>query len=162
MLKSEKSKRKISVERTSEEIMHDKIIYKIGQNKYEFPLLAKDAEYRGRRMHPRYVDIIREVRYSLDRLVNISWLSVHREILDEEFHSKRMPVLHISLHSPCMTSRFYVDIMDQLLSYISTIDGVKFTLPSKIKEGGEPKPGSSVGPYIRGINKTLIRSVLRR
>ncbi len=83
-LKSQKKRRIITVTRSSEEMTFDKIKYKIGRNTFEFPLMPRDMEYRPRRIHPRYIEIISDVRKALAKIVNVSWLSVTREIIANE------------------------------------------------------------------------------
>lgn len=84
-LKNHKRTRRISVTRMPEALPYERVIFKIGQHPIELPLLPRDIEYRKGRMHPKYSDAINEVHKSLTQLVNISWLSVHREILEDEY-----------------------------------------------------------------------------
>lgn len=82
-LKDHRRKRKITITKTPE-IPYDKLHIKIGSNTFFIPLIYKEPEYR-RRIHPKYIEEINSLKASLDELVNISWLSVHRELLEDEY-----------------------------------------------------------------------------
>lgn len=83
-LKNEKKTRKISIVRTPD-ITYDKLLFKIGKHTNELPLVSREIEYRRKGIHPKYIDAINDVRNSLTKLVSISWLSVHRELLEDEY-----------------------------------------------------------------------------
>lgn len=77
-----------------------------------------------------------------------------------EFLGAGMPVLHIVLHSPSMTSDFYAGIFDKMLGYVSGMRDVEFTSPEKITAFEGPVPKASAMKYLPGINTTLIRSAI--
>jgi predicted ATPase len=83
-LKNKKRTKKISIHRIPD-VTYDRLNFKIGRRPIELPLIPREIELRRRRIHPKYVDAINEVRDSLAKIVNISWLSVHREILEDEY-----------------------------------------------------------------------------
>jgi len=85
ILKSDTRIRKLSITRKHEAFTYDKVTYKIGRNVFRLPLITKDIDYRRRRLSASFTDTINEVRDCLSKLVNISWLSVHRELLEDEY-----------------------------------------------------------------------------
>jgi ABC-type lipoprotein export system ATPase subunit len=83
-LKNDKKRRKISIIRTRD-VTYDKLLFKIGTEHHELLLLPREIEYRRKGIHPKYIDAINQVRSSLIKIINISWLSVHRELLEDEY-----------------------------------------------------------------------------
>ena len=63
----------------------DILRYRISRNNIELPLIPEELSYKRRRVYPEFFDAISEIQSQLRRLVNISWISVHREILDDEW-----------------------------------------------------------------------------
>jgi len=82
---SHKKPRKMTVEKLTEDITFDKIKFKIGRRLFYLPLLPKDSDFRRRRMPSKFIEQYSELREAVAKLVNISWLSVHRELLEEEY-----------------------------------------------------------------------------
>src|SRR6266480_5082001 len=87
-LKKGNSYKTITATKTQTDIYYGDIKYKIGKNVYELPLLPKDLENR-RRVPSRIIEKIDYVRNIMKGLVNVSWLSVHRELLEEEEYRER-------------------------------------------------------------------------
>jgi len=83
-LLSPKKTRKVTVEKLTGDIAFDKIRFKIGRRSFSLPFLPKDFEFRRRRMPSKFIEEYSELREAVAELVNISWLSVHRELFEEE------------------------------------------------------------------------------
>lgn len=73
--------RKIKVSREEEIYPFEMLKYKIGNRVFRIPIIL--GEYGYKRVHPKYIDTLKELNSVMDELVNVSWLSVHREILTE-------------------------------------------------------------------------------
>ena len=85
LLKNRSRTRKIRITRIPETLAYDRLNFRIGRHSFQLPLLPKEMEYRRIKLHPKHVDAINAVHESLGRLVKISWLSVHRELLEDEY-----------------------------------------------------------------------------
>ena len=82
-LKNKRKRRKLVI--TKEPFMpYDRLTVKIGNRTFTLFLIPKEPDYR-RRIHPRYAEELSSLKESLNDLVNISWLSVQRELLEEEY-----------------------------------------------------------------------------
>lgn len=81
----------------------------------------------------------------------------------EEYYLQQLPLFHIILHSPYMESEYYHNILIQLLEFISKHQDIEYALPSQI-EGHDLKiqPRTNILPYIKWINKDIIKYVLKR
>lgn len=86
-LKSGKKNRKIEVEKIAHDLQYKLISFKIGTRKHNFPLVpTRDLKYFSRnngRFHPKFFSEIREAKTSISRLINVSYLSVNRDITNE-------------------------------------------------------------------------------
>lgn len=82
-LKDGSSSRKIIVTSLPSDSAYDFVKYKIGRQVYEIPLVSHEFEMR-RRLHSRYVVSIQKIRKKLDDLVEVSWLSVHRQLIQDD------------------------------------------------------------------------------
>lgn len=80
---SGKSVRTINIKKLPTESVFDKVQYKISKEIIEIPLIPREVEYK-RRVPSRHLENIRELREKLSNLVETSWLSVHREIINED------------------------------------------------------------------------------
>jgi predicted ATP-dependent endonuclease of OLD family len=105
--------RKIVISRKPD-ISFDKIKYKIGLHSIEIPLITKELEYRRRQINPQSLEKINNIRDLLNKLVNVSWISVHREILEDEY---REPRLRRSSNDKNPVDRRIEDITKRLTSY---------------------------------------------
>lgn len=93
-LKNRSKTKKIRITRIPEELTYDKLNFRIGRHSFLLPLLPKETDYRRTHLHPKYLDAINAVHNILGDLINISWLSVHRELLEDEYrdpYSRRTP-----------------------------------------------------------------------
>lgn len=85
-LKNQNKTRKIKITRIPEAALtYDRLNFRIGRYSFQLPLLPKETDYRRTHLHPKYIDAINKVHDALSRLINISWLSVHRELLEDEY-----------------------------------------------------------------------------
>lgn len=87
ILKYKNSRKTITATKTQTDIYYGDIKYKIGKKMYELPLLPKDLENR-RRVTSRVIEQIVYVRNIMKDIVNVSWLSVHRELLEEDYRER--------------------------------------------------------------------------
>lgn len=85
LLKHRSKTRRIRITRIPETLAYDRLSFRIGRSSYSLPLFPKEMDHRRTRLHPRYLDAINEVQDCLSQLIGISWLSVHRELLDDEY-----------------------------------------------------------------------------
>jgi len=81
--------RSIMVSRITSEMYMEMVRFQIGTKAYKLPLVPRDVEYR-RRITSRFLEDIQKVRKEMATLVETSWLSVHREILQEEDYEFHM------------------------------------------------------------------------
>ncbi len=86
--------------------------------------------------------------------VGLSWL----EACFSEYYMQEMPLFHICLHSPCMTDPFFLKVMDKFLRFIARHKNINFRLASEIHEYAQINPSTNIIPYLRGINRNIIRS----
>jgi len=75
----------------------------------------------------------------------------------EEYYSQNIPVLHVSLHSPAMTSRYYLAVLEELFAFISRHKNVEYGLPT-----GEScsQPKTNYLPYLRRMNRSTTRTTV--
>lgn len=83
-LADKKKTRKISVQKIAENLEFRLIKYKIGRNTYEVPMLDRQYKYKPSRLHPKALRALRAIKDSLNDLYNISYLSVHRDVIDDD------------------------------------------------------------------------------
>jgi predicted ATPase len=78
-----KKTKKILVSKLSKDFEYRALEYKISTSKYELPILSeRDLHYsrqRTGRLHPKFYRAIEEIKEKLANLINLSYLSVHRE-----------------------------------------------------------------------------------
>jgi predicted ATP-dependent endonuclease of OLD family len=86
---SGKSLRTIKIAKSPTDGVFDQIEYRISREVFKVPLVPRDVEYR-RRIPPRHIEKIRELRTKLADLAETSWLSVHRELLEEDGYETHM------------------------------------------------------------------------
>ena len=75
--------KKILVSKLAKDFEYSTLEYKISTSKYELPILSeRDLQYsrhKTGRLHPKFYRAIEEIKEKLANLINISYLSVHRE-----------------------------------------------------------------------------------
>ena len=74
-------KRKIKVIREKKIYPFEFLKYKIANRVFELPIVS--SEYGYKRVNPQYNETLKELKSTMGELVNVSWLSVHRDILSE-------------------------------------------------------------------------------
>jgi len=82
-LKNKRKSRNIVITKTPL-MPYDRLTVKIGKRTFELALIPKEPDYR-RHIHPKYADELNSLKESLNELVNISWLSIQRELLGDEY-----------------------------------------------------------------------------
>lgn len=85
--------------------------------------------------------------------VGLSWLKA----CFSEYYRQEMPLFHICLHSPCMTNDYFVEAVDELLGFIAQHRNVNFRFASQINEYAPVSPSTQVIPYLRGVNRNIIK-----
>lgn len=92
-LKTGKKKRKIEVEKLGDNLMYKEIHYKIGAKKYSLPIIPeRELKYLGKRsgrINPRFYREVQEIRGTLKKLINVSYLSVSRDNTNEFRENRR-------------------------------------------------------------------------
>lgn len=83
-----KSRKKITLTKIESDFIYDLLVYKIGNKKFKLPLIPKGMDIR-RRLHSRHLAEINELKEKFDSIIDISWLSVHRETTPEERYSSK-------------------------------------------------------------------------
>lgn len=85
-----KSNRKITVEKTTEDekTTFSFIKYKIGKQTFLAPIGDPDDDFRIHRLPSRLRQIIDSLKNTLSDLIEISWLSVHRGVEDNEYYDR--------------------------------------------------------------------------
>lgn len=82
-LKDKNKRRKIELQKVSEELEYKRIEYRIGTTKFNLPFLPeRDVRFLNKnngRIHPRITQEIFLIKKSLKELIDISYLSVHRD-----------------------------------------------------------------------------------
>lgn len=76
------TRRTIRIKKELSENFFDNIEYRISGEKFSVPILPRASDYR-RRIAPRHLDTILRLKKKLFEISETSWLSVHRELLDE-------------------------------------------------------------------------------
>ncbi len=76
-------KRKIEVTKIASDLRYKELQYQIGTTKNRLPILPdQDLKYIGRRsgrMHPKFYREIQDIKSKMKKLINVSYLSVHRD-----------------------------------------------------------------------------------
>jgi len=92
----------------------DRLDFHIGRHPFSLPLLPKEADYRTRRVPPKYIEELNLLKKTLYEIVNISWLSVHRELLEDEY---REPIQRRTAYSKNPVDRRIEDLTRRFTSY---------------------------------------------
>lgn len=88
-LLTDSSTRTVSITREPSKSFYDLVKYKISRKKFTFPLFPSEVDYR-RRLKAEYLSDYQEARSEMASLVNTSWLSVGREILEDDDWDPRL------------------------------------------------------------------------
>lgn len=78
-----------------------------------------------------------------------------------EYHSQNLPVFHICFHSPSMTSKYYIDVFDKFLKFISGHKNVEFSFASGL-QACDAVGRKKIYPYLRRINRNILAYALFR
>lgn len=91
-LKNGRQRKKIRVVKIDDNLEYKSLSFQIGEKKFDLPFLDKFfPTSRPGRVHPRALAAIEEIRTEIDSLYRISYLSVHRELLDEVDDESHLP-----------------------------------------------------------------------
>lgn len=130
-LESNKSKRKIKVIKHLSEIDNNGIEYKIGSKKFVIPLLREYDLRNQHRFHPKIRNEIKSMKEELSGILNICWLSVHREIQnleDPEYVGTR------EIKAKNTIDQRLSDLMRRLTVYQLQLESESSKLSSKFRE----------------------------
>jgi predicted ATPase len=98
-LKNGNKSRKVEVEKLADNLQYKEIIYKIGAKKHNLPIIpTRELKYihkRNGRLHPRFYREIQEIKLTLSKLINVSYLSVNRDLTDEYKENRREEISNI-------------------------------------------------------------------
>lgn len=98
-LKEGNKKRKIEVEKLAENLQYKEIIYKVGTRKHVLPIIPiREVKYinkRTGRIPSRFFREMQEIKVSLANLINVSYLSVTRDLNDEFKENRSEDVYNI-------------------------------------------------------------------
>lgn len=70
----------IHIKRSVGQQQFDMLSYLIQGKEYKFPFLPNEFEYRKSGIHPKYFQMVKDLRKNLQDSIQVSWVSVHREI----------------------------------------------------------------------------------
>jgi peptidoglycan/xylan/chitin deacetylase (PgdA/CDA1 family) len=90
-------------------------------------------------------------------VVGLSWLKA----CFKEYYRQDLPLFHICLHSPCMTDSYFVDAMDEFISFISGHDEIDFRFASEIQRYREILPKTQIVPYLKSKDTRIFKSFLQ-
>ncbi|MDT8391634.1 MAG: AAA family ATPase [Lentisphaeria bacterium] len=110
-----KKSRTVTVTRITSDLYFETVNFKISRKTYRLPLVPRDVEYR-RRITSRFLEDIRAVRKQMSSMIRTSWLSVHREILQEEDYEYHMRGRRVEKVLNPVDSRL-ADLMERLTAY---------------------------------------------
>jgi len=82
-LKHGSKRRHITITRQPRDSVYDFVKYKIGRRVYQIPLIPSEQDLR-RRFHPRHVKELDTIKEKMTSIVEVSWLSVHRNLIQNE------------------------------------------------------------------------------
>ncbi len=93
-LKDGKRRRKIEVTKIANDLQYKELQYQIGSKKFKLPVIPeRELKYvtkRSGRIHPKFYRDVQEIKLILNKLVNVSYLSVNRDnIVREDFRDIR-------------------------------------------------------------------------
>ena len=84
VLESDNTTRKLSVKKILNDDNYIGLEYKVGTKKYSIPFIREFEIRNPNRIHPKFRNEIKTLREELSFYINICWLSVHREIFNQE------------------------------------------------------------------------------
>lgn len=82
-LSNKNKTRKITIQREEAEFPFEKLVYSISGKKYTLPIYTRAYDTPRRRHYSRYIEELEEIRTEMNKLVQLSWLSVYREMEDD-------------------------------------------------------------------------------
>ncbi len=115
-LKKGNSHKTISATKTQTDIYYGTVKYRIGNKTYDLPLLPRDLENR-RRVHSRVIEEITLVKRLIGNLTNVSWLSVHRELFEEDDYRERFSSNNNNNKMSNHIDRRVINLMNRLTAY---------------------------------------------
>jgi predicted ATP-dependent endonuclease of OLD family len=84
ILKQKSSTRRVTITRIpKKDSVYDFVRYKISHNSFELPLMTSELDMR-RRFNSKYIVNLESIKKLLASLVDVSWLSVHRQNIQDE------------------------------------------------------------------------------
>ncbi len=81
--------------------------------------------------------------------VGISWMKA----CFLEYYKQDANLFHICLHSPSMTSKYFIDAMEDFFIYISSFNNINFKYVCDVNEYENKKYRPNIIPYFFAINK---------
>ena len=75
--------RSIVVTKSQTESVYDFVKIKISRESFKLPLVPNEIELK-RRFSPKYYETLKEIRHKMATFVHLSWLSVYREIIEDD------------------------------------------------------------------------------
>jgi len=91
-LKKGRSRKKIILEKIAEDLEYRSIIFRVGDEEFKLPFLDRYISRGMGRMHPKVLKVIEDIKQEIDNLYNISYLSVHRDLLDNDDDDLNLPL----------------------------------------------------------------------
>lgn len=79
-----------------------------------------------------------------------------------EYYQSKTPVFHIALHSPSMTSDYFIELFGNFLSFICQHPDIRFKFATEIKSVNENNQRQRIIPYFGAVNITLLKSIFNR
>ncbi len=79
-----------------------------------------------------------------------------------EYYRQGLSLFHIYLHSNSMVDPYFLSVMDELLDFIAEYDDITFKFASEIKEYSDVNPKTNIVPYLRAVNKDIMRTVFKQ
>lgn len=75
-----------------------------------------------------------------------------------EYYKQNLPLFHLFLHSPCMTDDYYISAANDILRFISNHNNINFKFASDINEYNYTNPKTKILPYIKALNRHVIKT----
>lgn len=93
-----------------------------------------------------------------ETIYGLAWLKA----CFKEYYSGKVPLFHLSIHSPAMTDDRYIIFMEKFLSFVARHKDVNFKFASDVSLYPDKKYKASIMPYFFAVNKNFIRTAARR
>ena len=117
MLECGKSQRTITVSRVETDMPFELLKYKIGRNSFTIPVFSREMERRKYSYRTKHYEELIDLKRSMSKLINLSWLSVYREIVEPEEEEYR----HSKIIESTPIERRIEDLLKRLTSYQLTL-----------------------------------------